>query len=161
VFVARDAIADVVHDADSISNDAVDSDAASDVLDEGIVDGGPTSIGDAFDGVAIDADATGGPTLPTRELQDELGQFWASNYLSYYRFNIAEPSRSAAYVAGVEAGGVVADPTGKTVFLFQNNPRVEGVFSIDQQTGNRTRLAWNLDLAPLNAVVVALTYVER
>ncbi len=94
-------------------------------------------------------------------VQDELGQVWTSSGASYYRYNRASPARNAVYPIEVGASGMVIDPTGRTIFLFADDPRTNGVFAIDPETGNRTRLAWNLDLIPLGALPVAMTYAAR
>jgi hypothetical protein len=94
-------------------------------------------------------------------IADGSGQFWATNYSGYYRLNVTHPSRSAAFPSDPPVGGIVADQTGTTIYLFQHNPRVEGVFSLDPQTGDRTPVQWNFDSVDIDSFVFALAYARR
>ena len=70
------------------------------------------------------------------------------------------PDRHGAFPLGETAGILLNDPA-RTVYLWKQNPRLEGVFTIDPSTGHLNKLPWNLDLLSEQAAIAQAIWVER
>jgi hypothetical protein len=93
-------------------------------------------------------------------IADAGGRFWASNAGSLYRTSLTDITQQGAFPFAPTTGGLVTDTTGQIIYAFKGDPRTNGVFSLDPATAAASPLAWNLDLVPLGAEIVALTYVS-
>jgi DNA-binding beta-propeller fold protein YncE len=95
-------------------------------------------------------------------ISDVGGQFWAMDEEHLFRSNPTDPLRHASYPLGVPSNaGLVTDVTGSTIYLFPHDPRRNGVFIVNPDTGARTRLTWSLDLVPYDSLITAMTYAVR
>ncbi len=102
-----------------------------------------------------------GSSLNANTIADAGGRFWAGNAGSLYRTSLTDPNQQSSYAFGPTTAGLVTDSGGQTIYAFTGDPRTNGVFTIDPATGVASQLAWNLDLVPLGAEIVALTYASR
>jgi len=57
-------------------------------------------------------------------------------------------------------GTVATDFRGQTIYFVADDPRRNGIFTIDSATGAGTRLPWNLDLVPLGAFIVVASMAD-
>jgi DNA-binding beta-propeller fold protein YncE len=94
-------------------------------------------------------------------IADAGGRFWAGNAGSLYRTSLTDPTQQATFTFGPTTGGLVTDGAGQTIYAFKGDPRTNGVFTVDPTSGVASQLAWNLDLIPLGAEIVTLTYGSR
>jgi len=109
------------------------------------------------------ADVTGGPPF-IGTAEDSSGRFWAIGYQWLYWIDPTAPAQHGVFPIGDAPGdspaGILLNDPARTLYLW-NNPRVEGVFTIDPSTGNRTKLPWNLDLFSEQAIAAQGIWVER
>ena len=95
-------------------------------------------------------------------IADSLGQFWSVDEDNLFRTSAVDVTRQAIFPLGVPtAASLVVDPTGRNVYLFAHDPRRNGVFKVDLETGATTRLPWNLDLIPYDTSITTMTYATR
>ena len=93
---------------------------------------------------------------------DSLGQFWSVDEENLFRTSAVDVTRRATFPLGVlTTASLVVDPTGRNVYLFADDPRRNGVFKVDLETGATTRLPWNLDLIPYDSPIATMTYATR
>ena len=106
-------------------------------------------------------DRAGGSSAYSTTVVDSRGQVWASNFASLYRTSAVDTSRKSSFPFGSDPGGLAIDSAGQLIYAFQNDPRSNGIFTLDTETGQTSRLAWNLDLVPYASVVVTAALVDR
>ena len=90
---------------------------------------------------------------------DALDQFWTSNSDTIYRIGVDRTQQSMFSIGGLE-GMLAADVRGQTIYFVADDPRTNGIFTIDSATGAGTRLPWNLDLVPLGAFIVVASMAD-
>ena len=90
---------------------------------------------------------------------DALDQFWTANYDSVYRMG-ADRTQQSMYSIGGLGGMFAATADGQTIYFIADDPRRNGIFTVDPTTGTGTRLAWNLDLIPLGAFIVVASMAD-
>ncbi len=102
-----------------------------------------------------------GSSLFSNTVADAGGRFWAANDGNLYRTSLSDATQEGTFSFDPSTGGLVTDEAGQTIYAFKGDPRTNGVFTIDPSSGAATQLSWNLDLVPLGAEVVTLTYASR
>ncbi len=102
-----------------------------------------------------------GSSAYSTTIADAGGRFWAANDGSLYRTSLSDATQQGTFSFDPSTGGLVTDPAGQTIYAFKGDPRTNGVFTIDPASGAAAQLGWNLDLVPLGAEIVALTYASR
>lgn len=103
----------------------------------------------------------GGTSPYSATVVDDRGQVWFTNFESIHRSSLADPTRRKTIAFGPDPGGLAIDSTGRIIYALQNDPRTNGIFRVDPETGALTKQAWNLDLIPFGSVVVTSTLVDR
>jgi hypothetical protein len=118
------------------------------------------AAGDLTPGGSVLLSRPDGFTAYASMVEDALGHFWAAGYMGLYEVDPAAPGQHAVYPFG-PAGGIMMNDPARALYLWQENPRVDGVFTIDPSTGTATQLPWNLDLLSELAIIAEATWVDR
>ncbi|HLK89715.1 MAG TPA: hypothetical protein VKZ18_07470 [Polyangia bacterium] len=99
-----------------------------------------------------------GTSFNASTIADAAGRFWADNAGNLYRTSLTDTGQQASFAFSPSTGGLVTDGTGQTIYALKGDPRSNGAFTIDPASGAATQLDWNLDLVPLGAEIVTVTY---
>jgi len=118
------------------------------------------AAGELIPGSSVQLANLNGNPLYVGRAEDSLGRFWAVGYQWLYWMDPTMPDRHGAFPLGDSAGILLNDPA-RTVYLWKENPRLDGVFTIDPSTGNLNKLPWNLDLLSEQAAIAQAIWVER
>ena len=93
---------------------------------------------------------------------DALGQVWTGNFYAVYRTGMMDSSRQAMFSFDPLGAPLLAiNGSGDTIYAITNDPRANGIFTIDTASGARTQLALNLDRIPLGGIPMSATFVSR
>ena len=118
------------------------------------------AAGELIPGSSVQLAKLNGNPLYVGSAEDSMGRFWAVGYQWLVWMDPTMPDRHGAFPLGETAGILLNDPA-RTVYLWKQNPRLEGVFTIDPSTGNLNKLPWNLDLLSEQAAIAQAIWVER
>jgi DNA-binding beta-propeller fold protein YncE len=93
---------------------------------------------------------------------DALGQVWTGNAGTVYRTGMMDSNRQRTFSVEPLGGPQLAiNASGDTVYVIPDDPRANGIFTIDATSGAQAPLVWNLDMIPFGGVPVAAAFVSQ
>src|SRR5207302_8153971 len=84
---------------------------------------------------------------------DALGQVWTANAGKVYRTGMSDSNRQRMFSFDPLGGPQLAiNATGDTIYVIPDDPRANGISTIDAASCAQTRLACNLEMIPCSGV---------